>query len=254
MAGKHGGAWKVAYADFVTAMMAFFLVMWITSQSEKVKEAIAHHFNEPYDSAVPSQHQDEQRGGPNQFEPAMPNKEDRNRHPPAIPSPHRNANDPEAQRPRMLTLREGERTRTGTVVFFAGQSAQLDPAAQERLKRLVPWIAGKPQKIEIRGHASRRPLDGNSPYQDPWQLSYARCLEVLKLLEAQGIAPQRMRLSQAGGYEPCTLEVENKQHLQDARVEIYLLSELAQDYAKSHTSPVAEGESPDSRPQREPAH
>jgi hypothetical protein len=77
---------------------------------------------------------------------------------------------------------------------------------------------------------------------------------VLKLLEAQGIAPQRMRLSQAGGYEPCTLEVENKQHLQDARVEIYLLSELAQDYAKSHTSPVAEGESPDSRPQREPAH
>ena len=36
MAGS-GGAWKVAYADFVTAMMAFFLVMWITAQSQKVK-------------------------------------------------------------------------------------------------------------------------------------------------------------------------------------------------------------------------
>ena len=48
MAGKGGGAWKVAYADFVTAMMAFFLVMWIVAQSDQVKEAIAHHFNDPF--------------------------------------------------------------------------------------------------------------------------------------------------------------------------------------------------------------
>jgi flagellar motor protein MotB len=47
MAGKGGGAWKVAYADFVTAMMAFFLVMWITSQDTKIKEAIAHYFEDP---------------------------------------------------------------------------------------------------------------------------------------------------------------------------------------------------------------
>jgi flagellar motor protein MotB len=46
MAGK-GGAWKVAYADFVTAMMAFFLVMWLISQDQKVKESIAHYFAEP---------------------------------------------------------------------------------------------------------------------------------------------------------------------------------------------------------------
>ena len=36
----HGGAWKVAYADFVTAMMALFLVLWLTSQDEKIKEAV----------------------------------------------------------------------------------------------------------------------------------------------------------------------------------------------------------------------
>ena len=47
MAGKGGGAWKVAYADFVTAMMAFFLVMWIVSQDKKVKEAVAHYFMDP---------------------------------------------------------------------------------------------------------------------------------------------------------------------------------------------------------------
>jgi chemotaxis protein MotB len=47
MAGKGGGAWKVAYADFVTAMMAFFLVMWLISQDQKVKESIAHYFQGP---------------------------------------------------------------------------------------------------------------------------------------------------------------------------------------------------------------
>ncbi len=45
--GHHGGAWKVAYADFVTAMMAFFLVMWLVSQSEEVKQNIAGYFQDP---------------------------------------------------------------------------------------------------------------------------------------------------------------------------------------------------------------
>jgi chemotaxis protein MotB len=47
MAAKGGGAWKVAYADFVTAMMAFFLVMWICSQDQKVKRAVADYFGHP---------------------------------------------------------------------------------------------------------------------------------------------------------------------------------------------------------------
>ena len=45
--GHHGGAWKVAYADFVTAMMAFFLVMWLVGQSPSVKHSVAGYFREP---------------------------------------------------------------------------------------------------------------------------------------------------------------------------------------------------------------
>ena len=45
--GHHGGAWKVAYADFVTAMMAFFLVMWLVSQSTETKAAVAGYFRNP---------------------------------------------------------------------------------------------------------------------------------------------------------------------------------------------------------------
>ena len=45
--GSHGGAWKVAYADFVTAMMALFIVLWIVGQSKQVKEYIANYFKDP---------------------------------------------------------------------------------------------------------------------------------------------------------------------------------------------------------------
>jgi chemotaxis protein MotB len=43
----HGGAWKVAYADFVTAMMAFFLVMWLAAQDSRIRQAVAGYFQEP---------------------------------------------------------------------------------------------------------------------------------------------------------------------------------------------------------------
>ncbi len=45
--GHHGGAWKVAYADFVTAMMALFIVLWIVGQSKQVRQYVAHYFKDP---------------------------------------------------------------------------------------------------------------------------------------------------------------------------------------------------------------
>lgn len=52
-AGHHGGAWKVAYADFVTAMMAFFLVMWLAAQDARIRDAVAGYFKEP--GAMPNE-------------------------------------------------------------------------------------------------------------------------------------------------------------------------------------------------------
>jgi chemotaxis protein MotB len=45
--GHHGGSWKVAYADFVTAMMAFFMVLWLLSMDQKMKDAIEGYFSNP---------------------------------------------------------------------------------------------------------------------------------------------------------------------------------------------------------------
>ncbi|HTJ00971.1 MAG TPA: flagellar motor protein MotB [Dongiaceae bacterium] len=63
--GHHGGAWKVAYADFVTAMMALFLVLWLTAQDTKIKEAVERAFRNPFTAVtkestgiIPSQGKD----------------------------------------------------------------------------------------------------------------------------------------------------------------------------------------------------
>ena len=64
MAGKGGGgAWKVAYADFVTAMMAFFLVMWICGQDQKVRRSVSDYFSDPMGSPDASSSKKPSRAG-----------------------------------------------------------------------------------------------------------------------------------------------------------------------------------------------
>jgi chemotaxis protein MotB len=50
--GHHGGSWKVAYADFVTAMMALFLCLWLTAQDSKIKDAVERAFRNPFSSVT----------------------------------------------------------------------------------------------------------------------------------------------------------------------------------------------------------
>jgi len=212
MAAKGGGAWKVAYADFVTAMMAFFLVMWIVGQNEQVKEAIAHHFSDPF---------------------AKESDEDGPAHqrPPRQPAPARVSDKPQHEKQpggsyaALVTLRSGNRTSIGTVVYFAEGSAELDEDGLRQLREIAPLMVGKPQKIELRGHSSRRPLAAGSEFADHWQLSYQRCMVVMKELEKLGISGERVRLSQAAGYEPVTASDESSSRGGSERVEVSLLNE-----------------------------
>jgi chemotaxis protein MotB len=207
-----GGAWKVAYADFVTAMMAFFLVMWIVAQSDKAKEAIAHHFNDPF---------------------SRESDEDGTAHqkPPRHPAPARSTKHPEHEKEAggsqsvLLTTQGGQRTSIGMVVHFADETVDLDAEAHRRLEEIVPLLVGKPQKIEVRGHSSRRPIPADSPFSDHWRLSYERCLVVMTELENLGIPRDRVRLSQAAGNEPLTAPDEQLAGGGYARVEVSLLNE-----------------------------
>ena len=126
----------------------------------------------------------------------------------------------------LLTTQGGERTSIGTVVHFADDSAELDAEAQRRLKEIAPLLIGKPQKIEVRGHSSRRPLAAGGPFADHWQLS----LSALpgrdgRAGEARHSATSALRLSQAAGYEPLAAPDEQFPGGGYARVEVSLLNE-----------------------------
>jgi len=252
MAGKGGGAWKVAYADFVTAMMAFFLVMWITAQSKPVKQAIAQYFNEPWASSGSSTGLSSGPSGGTSLLPSagsslMPSDKPgdgsgkkRAESGPAtrgrVPGEAGSKSPPDAEfktlglrKPSLAVLHDGDRRMEGCLVRFAEDSADLSEDGKEQLKRLVPLLVGKRTKIELRGHATRRPPPPGSPYQDSWQLSYARCLATLRYLEQQGIEPERLRLSQAGAYEPQTIGAEPDGQATNSRVEVYVLDEIAED-------------------------
>src|SRR5947207_11216963 len=139
MAGHGGGAWKVAYADFVTAMMAFFLVMWIVGQSDQVKEAIAHHFSDPF-----AKESLEEEGTLHHKPP---------KHPSAARTRNQEKHDDEAggSQSVLLMTMGGGRTSIGTVVHFADDSDELNVEARRRLAEIAPLLVGKPQKVEIRG-------------------------------------------------------------------------------------------------------
>jgi chemotaxis protein MotB len=232
MAGHGGGAWKVAYADFVTAMMAFFMVMWITAQSKQIKQSIAHYFNQPTKSKgkhLSTEPPTGSRDGGDDF------RLDRGLLPPGreigVPGVKRLIKEGNqgtgVRKPNLAVIHNGDRLMDGTLILFNEDSADLTPQSKEKLKRLVPLILGKQNKIEVRGHATRRPLPPGGPYHDAWDLCYARCLATMKFLQQQNIPPERMRLAQAGVFEPHTIRVEPEKQALNSRVELFVLSETA---------------------------
>jgi chemotaxis protein MotB len=232
MAGKGGGAWKVAYADFVTAMMAFFMVMWITAQSKNVKQAIAHYFNQPTKTKSKDATTDPPTGS---GDGASAKRLETGLLPPGrelgVLGLKRLAKEGNkgngVRRPTVSAVHDGDRRMDGTVVTFAEDSAELTALAKDKLKQVVPLILGKQNKIELRGHATRRPLPPGSPYRDAWELCYARGQATMGFLQQQGIPPERIRLSQAGVFEPYSIRVDPEKRALNARVELYVLAETA---------------------------
>jgi chemotaxis protein MotB len=206
MAGGSGGAWKVAYADFVTAMMAFFMVMWLTTQKKEVKEAVAGYFREPFAS-----YKSTQKGAAATAQPVI---------------------DPmyghTAQPQKRKLAISGDDTDYQFTILFTADEAALEPAQVDNIKGFAPMMAGKLNRVEVRGHCLRRPLPKSSPFKNHWELCYARCQVVKKELEAQGIEPERIRLSQAEGNEPLALNLAEDELKLNSRVDVILLPDLAE--------------------------
>jgi chemotaxis protein MotB len=205
MAAGGGGAWKVAYADFVTAMMAFFMVMWLTTQKKEVKEAVAGYFREPF-----AAYKSSQKGAAATAKPI---------------SDPLYGHTAQPQKRRLAV--SGDETDYQFTVLFPVDEAALDAPALESFKDFAPMMKGKLNRIEVRGHCLRRPLPKGSPFTDHWQLCYARCQAVKKELESQGIEPERIRLSQAEGNEPLAMNLAEEELKLNSRVDIIMLPDLA---------------------------
>lgn len=226
MAGKGGGAWKVAYADFVTAMMAFFLVMWIVAQSKPVKESIAQYFrnptgygNRPGTMSSPLLLKD---GGTSPIDKGPYNQSKLR---PAVPSDDA-AEERTGTKTARITMGPDDNLTIGTQVPFAEDSAELDEAGRKVLDRIIPELLGKICKIELRGHASGRRMPAGSTYKDAWELSYARSVAVKNYLAEKGIDPRRIRLSQSGSNDPNLSTDGLGRGIQNSRVEVYVLNEV----------------------------
>ncbi len=225
-----GGAWKVAYADFVTAMMAFFLVMWLTSQKPEVKSAVAGYFADPWGTAsdesspiqeTPSDVMTPKSGIEVPGRPQSPLSP----HPKDMGATGSQEESFWVRGYRMQVLQEGDRLPPAVTVLFAGDTTALDEEASRLLLDAVRPMLGKSNRMEIRAHSSRRPLSPDSPYQNHWELGFARAQAVMQFFMKQGVEPERMRLSQSASFEPLVDDLGHDWQRENSRVEIYVLNE-----------------------------
>jgi chemotaxis protein MotB len=126
-------------------------------------------------------------------------------------------------------VRPGNDSSNGGVVYFDEGAAELTEENKRDLQQIIRQIAGKPQKIEIRGHTSRRPIQPNSGLRDHWDLAYARCRNTMKFLIGQGIDPARIRLGPAATGEPLYNGVDSDRLKRNSRVQILMWDERVQD-------------------------
>jgi chemotaxis protein MotB len=198
--GHHGGSWKVAYADFVTAMMALFLVLWLLSQADtKLKQSIANYFRSP--GVFPTQ-EGTILEGPQQVGPEpTPLEEAEQAALSAIASTLKKkfATLPEftsyKDRVKIDLTDEGLRIqivdKADRVTFESG-SAELNAAARAVLTEIAKAICELPNPIAIGGHTDKHLFPQGSSYTN-WELSADRANVARRTLESNCVKPEQMR-------------------------------------------------------------
>lgn len=129
---------------------------------------------------------------------------------------------------RVFRTREGKTTQVGTPLFFDAGAAEMNAQTTEDLLGILEVIAGKPNKIELRAHASRLPLPADGRFTDKYTLTYERGRAVYDVLVKRGVDPNRIRITAASDFESGTA---NEQQLHSAeRVDIYLVDAFTEEY------------------------
>lgn len=204
--GHHGGAWKVAYADFVTAMMALFIVLWLLNSSVKVKKAVAGYFNDPR-----SEQKETGSDNAGDAENLPIDKQNVEKLKERIQKAIQNQKDLEklAKQIEITITPEGLRIeliedKSGT--FFESGSAKLSQSGQELLGMLAGQLKPLPNHLLLEGHTDAKPYSPDAVYTN-WELSSDRANAARRLLQQDGVAENRV--SQVRGYADQMLRVKN---------------------------------------------
>jgi chemotaxis protein MotB len=204
--GHHGGAWKVAYADFVTAMMALFIVLWLLSSSVKVKKAVAGYFNDPKSSQKETG-SDKMGDG----ESVALDKNNIQKLKEQIQKAIKEQNNLEklAKQIEITITPEGLRIeliedKSGT--FFQSGSAKLSETGQELLNVLAEQLKPLPNKLMLEGHTDAAQYSNDNGYTN-WELSADRANAARRLLQTDGV--RKDQVTQIRGYADQLLRVKN---------------------------------------------
>lgn len=203
----HGGAWKVAYADFVTAMMSLFIVLWLMNSSEKIKKAVAGYFNDPKGTAsllgttmsgngvaIAQAQDDALQKLKEKLEAEIRARKELEK----LSKQIEITITPEGLRIELLETKNG--------TFYESGSARLSDSGQELLALLASELKTLPNNLLIEGHTDAAPYSQDASYTN-WELSADRANAARRLLQSDGV--RQNQVTQVRGYADQMLRVKS---------------------------------------------
>lgn len=195
--GHHGGAWKVAYADFVTAMMALFIVLWLLNSSKQVQEAVGGYFKDP--TGTSKKVGSNMVGSGENFtltKDNMPKLKEQ-----LQKTINQVANfDKLKSQIEMTVTSEGlriELLESASGTFFDSGSPHPTNAGTDLLAALAEELGKLPNKVTIEGHTDAKPYSNEGDYSN-WELSSDRANAARRLMQHRGLGADQV--SQVRGF------------------------------------------------------
>jgi chemotaxis protein MotB len=235
--------WIMSYADMITILMAFFVVMYSMagdknpSKQEAVMQSLHDRFGPEWLKHLTGV-------GPGPYVPkdspiAGIKSGNKNRDKEGTKDKQKGKRETRSRgdHPRVHTLRPGEQAAVGGIIYFPDGGSELAGESLEQLQIAAEEISGKPQRVEVRGHTSRRRPSKDSGYQDNWDLAYARAKSVMNQLVAMGIDSKRIVIGVSAENEPVGRGADPLALSRSARVEVFMLNETVEPTAQSVIAP-----------------
>jgi chemotaxis protein MotB len=186
-AGHHGGAWKVAYADFVTAMMALFIVLWLLSSSEQVQKAVGGYFTDPKGRTKDIGNGLRGAGS----ESLQVHKDDMKKLKEKLEQAVKDTTSLEKLKKNIVITVTGEGLRIEMLedengTFFESGSPVPTVYGKDLLGALAVEIGKLPNLVTMEGHTDSKPYSGRPDYSN-WELSTDRANAARRWMHDHGM-------------------------------------------------------------------